>query len=83
MPDFDKKEAPVKLNSAAVMREGYLLKKKEEEELKVMKDYEVNLRDEKEFERWKREMDSKDEVERIEHISKMKIEMELAREEAI
>lgn len=30
MPDFDKYEAPVKLNSAAVLREGYLLKKKEE-----------------------------------------------------
>jgi protein associated with RNAse G/E len=83
MPDFDKIEAPVKLNSAAVMREGFLLKKKEEEELKVLKDYEVNLRDEKEFERWRREMEQKDEVERLEHIQKMKIEMELAREEAI
>ena len=30
MPDFDKKEAVVKLNSAAVIREGHLLKKKEE-----------------------------------------------------
>lgn len=30
MPDFDKREAVIKLNSAAVMREGHLLKKKEE-----------------------------------------------------
>ena len=29
MPDFNKKEAVVKLNTAAVVREGYLLKKKE------------------------------------------------------
>lgn len=68
MPDFDKKDAPVKLNAAAVVREGFLLKKKEEEELKVMKEYEVNLRDEKEFERWRREMEEKDDVLRIEHI---------------
>jgi hypothetical protein len=35
--------------------------------MKVLKDYEMNLRDEKEFERWKREMDEKHEIERIEH----------------
>ncbi len=43
----------------------------------------MNLRDEKEYERWKREMDEKAEIERLEHIQKKKIEMELAREEAI
>jgi hypothetical protein len=51
--------------------------------LKVLKDYEINLRDEKEFERWRREMEQKDDIERLEHIQKKKIEMELAREEAI
>lgn len=48
-----------------------------------MKDFEMNLRDEKDFERWKTEMNEKDEIERIEHIQKKKIEMEMAREEAI
>lgn len=43
----------------------------------------MNLRDEREFERWKREMDEKEEIERMEHIQKMKIEMELARQDAI
>lgn len=51
--------------------------------MKVLKDYEMNLRDEKEFERWKREMDEKAEIERLEHFQKKKIEMELARDEAI
>jgi protein associated with RNAse G/E len=51
--------------------------------MKVLKDYEMNLRDEKEYERWKREMDEKHEIERLEHFQKKKIEMELAREEAI
>lgn len=67
MPDFDKKEAPVKLTQAAVLREGHALKKKEEEDLKIMKDFEMNLRDEKEYERWKREMAEKEEIERLEY----------------
>ena len=58
----------MKLNTAAVVREGHLLKKKEEQELKKLKEYEMSLRDEREFERWKREMNEKDEVERLEHI---------------
>lgn len=41
------------------------------------------MRDATEFDRWKREMDEKEEIERIEHIQKKKIEMELAREAAI
>ena len=83
MPDFSKKEAPVKLNAAAVVREAHQLKKREDEEAKVMKEFEMNLRDEKEYERWKRQMDEKAEIEKIEHIQKMKIEMEMAREQAM
>lgn len=48
-----------------------------------MKDFEMNLRDEKEYERWKREMAEKEEIERLEYFQKKKIEMELAREEAM
>ena len=51
--------------------------------MKKLKEYEMSLRDEREFERWKREMNEKDEVQRLEQIQKKKIEMELAREEAI
>jgi len=43
----------------------------------------MGLKDASEYNRWKREMDEKDQVERLEHIQKKKIEMELAREEAI
>ena len=83
MPDFDRKEANVKLNAAAILREGQLLKKKEDEEARVMKAFEMNLRDETEFNRWFAEMKERDQVELIEHMQKKKIEMELAREEAI
>ena len=43
----------------------------------------MNLRDEKEFERWKSEMGEKEEIEKLEHFQKKKIEMEMAREEAM
>ena len=43
----------------------------------------MNLRDEKEYERWRKEMQEKEEIERLEYFQKKKIEMELAREEAI
>ncbi len=83
MPDFDKKEAVVKLNTAAVLREGHHLKKEEKKQAKILKDYEMNLRDDTEFNRLRFELEEKDEIEHLEHIQKMKIEMELAREEAI
>lgn len=83
MPDFDQIEAPVKVNTAAIMREAALLKKKQEEEQKVLKDFEMNMRDASEYERWSKEMGEKEEVERLEHMQRKKIEMELARAEAI
>lgn len=43
----------------------------------------LGLKDASEFNRWKSEMDQKDDIERLEHITKKKIEMELAREAAI
>jgi len=83
IPDFSKLEAPVKLTSAAVLREGHQTKVKAAQEARVLKDFEVNMRDAGEYERWRREMEEKEEVERLEHIQMKKIEMELAREAAM
>ena len=83
MPDFENIEAPVKINTAAIMREGHLLKKRTEVEHQILKDYEINMRDASEFNRWFKEMNEKDEIERLEHMQKKKIEMELCRNEAI
>lgn len=83
LPDFSKIDAPVKLTSAAVLREGYALKVKAEQDAKTLKDFEINMRDASEFDRWRREMEEKEEIERLEHILKKKIEMELARESAM
>lgn len=83
MPNFDHVEAPVKLTAAAVKREALALKKAEEIEEKRLKDLVYNQRDETEFVTWKREMDERDEILRMDHIQRKKIEMELAREQAI
>jgi len=68
VPDFSKVEAPVKLTSAAVLREGHQLKVKAEQDAKVLKDFEINMRDASEYDRWRREMEEKEDIERLEHI---------------
>ena len=80
MPDFEAKEANVKLNVAALKREKALIDREEADMEKKVKEMAMGLKDASEFNRWKSEMGEKDEVERLEHIQKKKIEMELARE---
>ena len=84
MPDFESKPyMEVKLTAAAVKREALAIKKAEQEEEKRLKDLELHQRDDTEFNTWRREMDERDEVLRIDYIQRKKIEMELAREKAI
>ncbi|CAI2385508.1 unnamed protein product [Moneuplotes crassus] len=83
LPDFNKNEPEIKPTAAAILREGHQLTKKRQEEEKILKDFEMNMRDASEFDRWSKEMAEKEEVERLEHMQKKKIEMELARHEAI
>ena len=83
MPNFDRKPANVKLNVAALKREKHLIDMEEREEKERLEQMAMGLKDASEFNRWKSEMNEKDEIERLEHIQKKKIEMELAREEAI
>ena len=68
MPDFDKKEAPVKLTAAAVKREALALKKADEAEAKRLKDLEYHQREETELRTWKREMDKRDDILRLDYI---------------
>ena len=68
------------MTAAAVKREALALKKAEEIEEKRLKDLVYNQRDETEFVTWKKEMDQRDEILRMDHIQRKKIEMELARE---
>lgn len=83
MPDFLTKQADVKLNVAALKREKHLIDKEEKQNADLLAQMEMGLKDASEFYRWQREMEQKDDIEKIEYVQKKKIEMELSREQAI
>lgn len=68
MPDFEKKDANVKLNAAALKREKHLIDKEEKELEQKVKEMAMGLKDAGEFNRWRSEMEQKDDIERMEHI---------------
>ena len=81
MPNY--RDVDVKLNVAAILLEEKKLNQKIEEEERKMKDLEYNMRDESEYENWRKEMKEKDKYEELEAQQRKKIEMELAREAAM
>lgn len=83
MPDFLTNQADVKLNVAALKREKHLIDKEEKQNADLLAQMEMGLKDASEFYRWQREMEQKDDIEKIEYVQKKKIEMELSREQAI
>lgn len=56
MPDFNKKNANVKLNVAALKREKHLLDKQSVEEARQVAEMAMGLKDASEFQRWQSEM---------------------------
>lgn len=76
-------EVDVKLNVAAILREEKKLKQKIDEEERRMKDLEMNMRDQSEYQTWQKEMKEKDKYDEMETQMRRKIEMQLAREGAM
>lgn len=68
LPDFTKRNAVVKLNAAAILREDALFKKKQAEEAKLIQNYEEELRDSTEFYRWRNEMEKHDDLMKLEQV---------------
>lgn len=83
LPNYQKSDAVVKLNAAALRREEAMRRQKESEQAAKLRDFMINMRDESEFEQWKADMNQRDELQRMEQIQMRKIEMELTREEAM
>ena len=80
--DFSKCEADVKYNEAAIIREEYLIDKKNKEEEAALNKILIEKKDSKEFERWQSEMKIKDDIIKMQEIEKRKLELELNREVA-
>ena len=82
LKDFSKYEADVKYNETAIIREEYLIDKKNKEEEAALNKILVEKKDSKEFERWQSEMKIKDDILKMQEIEKRKLELELNREVA-
>lgn len=82
-PNHSAHPAQVRLNAAAILREDARLRKEEQAQKAKLDAALIDMRDASEFERWRSDMCAKDELERLESLQVRKIEMELAREEAI
>ena len=82
MKDFSKCEADVKYNEAAIIREEYLIDKKNKEEEAALNKILIEKKDSKEFDRWQNEMKIKDDILKMQEIEKRKLELELNREVA-
>jgi hypothetical protein len=80
VPDFNKKEAKVKLNTAAILREDALYKKQQEKDFTLLKNYEVELRDATEYYGWQREMKHRDHEVKLQQVV---MRRELSRQSAI
>ena len=82
LKDFSKCEADVKYNEAAIIREEYLIDKKNKEEEAALNKILIEKKDSKEFDRWQNEMKIKDDIIKMQEIEKRKLELELNREVA-
>merc|ERR1712039_961045 len=76
-------EAVVKQNVAAVLREDALLRQKQAREAEILKNYEQELHDASEYNRWQDKMGQKDHEEEEKRVRQRMVEMQLAREGAI
>lgn len=83
MPTYSDEGAHVRLNVAAVLREDFLYKQKQEHESRMIKAYEEDLRDANEFFRWQTEMKEKDVATRKSEVERRRLEMVQSQKDAI
>jgi len=75
--------AEVKMTAAAILREDALIRKKQEQEYEILRQYESELRDASEFYEWQATQIAADDLAEQERVEQRKVEMQLAREQAM
>jgi hypothetical protein len=81
--DFSQEPANVKYNEVAILREEYLIQKKKKQEEEELEKIIIEKKDSKEYVRWRREMEERDNLLRMEEIQRRKLELEMNREVAV
>ncbi|KAI8909101.1 hypothetical protein EDD86DRAFT_206957, partial [Gorgonomyces haynaldii] len=81
VPKFN--HVPVKLTTAAILREDILLKKKRQEEEKHVSEMEMGLRDAREFEQWQEEAKIREKEEYQLELERKRLQVQLAHEESM
>ncbi|KAK7457309.1 hypothetical protein BaRGS_00035724, partial [Batillaria attramentaria] len=83
VPAFLNKEIPIKMNTAAILREGQLYQKQEEETLKKIAKLESGTRNSLEFDEWQATMRKKDLDAKLAEVERRRLLGKLSYEEAI
>jgi hypothetical protein len=81
--DFQNKPGDVKYNEAAILREEFLIQKQKKLEEDRIEKILIEKKDSKEYERWRREMEERDNILKFEEIQRRKLELEMNREVAV
>ena len=80
LKDFSKFKGDVKYNETAIIREEFLIDKKNKEEEAALKKILIEKKDSKEFDRWVTEMKIRDDILKMQEIDKRKLELDLNKE---
>lgn len=82
-PSFLSREVPIKMNTATILREGNLYRKKEAEEIKKWENLEAGAKDASDFLKWQTEMRQQDLEDELAEIERRRLQGKLSHEEAI
>lgn len=83
LPKFTPNNKPIKMNAAAILREGALFEKKEQEEAEKLNKLLLGAKDKSEFLEWQRNMQLQDKNKSIMESEYRKLQGKISREQAI